>query len=99
MVSNQTVEEYYQFRETMRPFLEEKMGLASDCQLQDAIEAIEQLFDFKDYLAENDPDMLDQCAEMLLVAKVILQSHITKNGGKKYLQDSDLEKIQGSLKF
>lgn len=99
MVSQQTVEEYFQLRESLRPFLERKMGLQNDCKLQDAIETIEQLIDFEDHLISNDPEMLDSCAEMVLVAKGMLQQYISKRGGKRYLEESDLKKLEKELEF
>ncbi len=99
MVSQQTVEEYFQLRESLRPFLERQMGLRNDCRLQDAIETIEQLIDFEDHLITNDPSMLDSCAEMVLVAKGMLQQYISKRGGKRYLDESDVKKLEKKLEF
>ena len=97
MVSQRAVEEYYQLRETLRPFLEERMGLDSQCRVQDAVEAIEQLVDFEDHLVTNDPDMLDNCAEMMLVAKTLLQKYISQNGGRRYLASEDQKKLEQTL--
>jgi len=97
MVSNQTVDEYFQFRESMRPFLEREMGLNSNCGEQRAIEAIEQLIDFEEHLQSNDPSMFNQCAEMILVSKVLLQKHIVDK--KRFLAESDIRKLEKKLKI
>lgn len=96
MVSNDTVEEYFQLRESMRPFLENEMGLNAQCGEQRAIEAIEQLIDFEEHLQTNDPEMLNACAEMILVSKVLLQKHLPTY---KFLNDEDVEKLQKKLKI
>jgi len=97
MLSNDTVEEYFQFRESMRPFLEKEMGLNSNCSEQRAIETIEQLTDFEEHLTNNDPKMLNECAEMILVSKVLLHKHIPDS--HKYLDYSSVKKIEKKLKI
>lgn len=95
MVSRETIEEYYQLREVLRPFLEQNIGLVS-CNVQQSIEAMEQLLDFEEHL-QNDPVFANTCADTIYVAKCMLAKHIAANDGKRYLSDEDIAHVEEKL--
>ena len=98
MVSEQTIEEYYQLRESMRPFLEEGIGLPKTSTEQDAIEALEQLLDFEEHLRE-DPQFFDSCAESILVAKCMLTKRLGPRRSARYLSAEDIKRVEKELRI
>ena len=96
MVSQQTVEEYYQLRESLRPFLEERIGLSPTASSQDAIEALEQLLDFEEHL-KDDPEFFDACAESIMVAKCMLAQRLGPRRSTRYLSEEDKKKVEKEL--
>lgn len=93
MVSEQTIEEYYQLREAMRPFLEERIGLEPTTSTQDAIEAFEQLLDFEEHLRE-DEEFFDACAESILVAKCLLAQKLGSRRVARYLPQEEIKRVE-----